>query len=64
MSNTNCRMCDIVVKGLYLNCPRCGKYLMPKEFGEGVDIPPEPFELVRYGESWNVPQTNLTESER
>ena len=47
---TYCRFCDITVLGLYLNCPRCGKYLPP--VGEGDDVSPEPFQLVKLGESW------------
>jgi hypothetical protein len=53
MSKTHCRFCDITVQGLYLNCPRCGKWLAPSE---GSNTAPEPFELVEYGESWNTDQ--------
>lgn len=51
MSKTHCRFCDITVLGLYINCPRCGNYLPP---GEGEKIPPEPFQLVELGKSWQT----------
>lgn len=57
MSKTYCRFCDIHVLGLYLNCPRCGKWLAPTE---GKDIAPEPFQLVELGASW---QTALPKTE-
>lgn len=44
MSNTYCRFCEITVKGLYLNCPKCGKYLTP---GGGPTAPREPYMLAR-----------------
>jgi hypothetical protein len=44
MSNTHCRFCEVTVKGLYLNCPKCGQYLMP--YGKGAPTPPEPYELA------------------
>jgi len=43
MSNTHCRFCEITVKGLYLNCPKCGKWLAPVD---GSDIEPEEYELA------------------
>jgi hypothetical protein len=49
MSNTYCRFCDIAVKGLYVNCPKCGNYLPP--FGKGERKQPEPYVLADYGVS-------------
>lgn len=43
MSNTHCRFCEITVKGLYLNCPKCGEWLAPTK---GERIAPEPYELA------------------
>ena len=43
MSNTHCRFCEITVKGLYLNCPKCGKWLAPVP---GTDIEPEEYEVA------------------
>lgn len=59
MSKTYCRFCDIVVLGLYVNCPRCGEYLPP--VGEGSKTPPEPFQLVKLGDSWKtaLPQPSV-----
>ena len=44
MSKTYCRFCDITLRGIYLHCPKCGKYLSP--YGNEPDIAPEPYELV------------------
>ena len=44
MSKTYCRFCEVTVKGLYLNCPKCGKWLMPGAPGDDID--PEPYESV------------------
>ena len=52
MSNTHCRFCKITVKGLYLNCPKCGKWLAPED---GIDIEPEEYELASMTPN---PQTN------
>lgn len=40
--------------GLYLNCPRCGLWLPPTAVPEGqkLQIPSEPFLLVKFGDSW------------
>jgi hypothetical protein len=46
MSNTHCRFCRRTVKGIYLNCPACGKWLPPQDVAPGRDIAPEPYELV------------------
>lgn len=43
MSNTHCRFCEETFKGLYLNCPKCGKWLAPVP---GKDIEPEPYQLA------------------
>lgn len=43
MSNTHCRFCELTFNGLYINCPKCGKYLPP---GRGPKLPPEPYELA------------------
>lgn len=43
MSNTHCKYCEITVKGLYINCPKCGRNLMhPYE----PNMPPESYELA------------------
>ncbi len=51
MSNTCCRFCDITIQGIYLNCPRCGKWLPPTK---GKSISSEPFQIVSYGDSWQT----------
>lgn len=28
MSNTYLRCCDLKIKGIWMHCPRCGRYLM------------------------------------
>jgi len=38
MSKSRCRFCVLTFDGLYLNCPKCGKWLPPFE---GKDIEPE-----------------------
>lgn len=38
MSASYCRFCEMSFVGIYLNCPRCGKWLAP---GEGKDIAPD-----------------------
>lgn len=47
-TRTHCRFCEINFAGLYTNCPKCGKWLMPAEYGVGDDIEPEnePYEVV------------------
>lgn len=54
MSKTYCRFCDITVEGIYLNCPRCGNWLLPHpdQNGDRPTTPPEEFTLVSIGESW------------
>lgn len=49
MSKSYCRFCKLLFKGLYLNCPKCGKWLPPKEFTNGEDIEPEncEYEIVQ-----------------
>jgi hypothetical protein len=44
MSNTHCRFCEVTIKGIYLNCPKCGRYLVPNS--RGKRIAPEPYELA------------------
>lgn len=39
MSKTFCRFCELHFIGLYLNCPKCGKWLAPTA---GHDIAPDP----------------------
>lgn len=39
MSMTYCRFCELRFIGLYLNCPKCGKWLAPTA---GADILPDP----------------------
>lgn len=39
MSRTFCRFCSLHFMGLYLNCPKCGKWLAPTA---GHDIAPDP----------------------
>lgn len=41
MSKTRCRFCHLVFQGLYMNCPKCGKWLMPQSVAPGKDIHPE-----------------------
>lgn len=38
MSKSYCRFCELSFIGIYLNCPKCGKWLAP---GEGKDIAPD-----------------------
>lgn len=38
MSKTRCRFCALTFEGLYLNCPKCGKWLPPLD---GEDLPPD-----------------------
>ncbi len=56
MSRTYCRFCDMTVQGIYVNCPRCGKWLPPQEFSDPLSMmektPPEPFKVVKLGPSW------------
>ena len=40
MSKTHCRFCELSFEGLYLNCPKCGKWLPPKDIAPGEDIEP------------------------
>lgn len=55
MSKTYCRFCDITVEGIYLNCPRCGKWLAPDPPKDPnlIQQPPKKFKLVQLGKSWN-----------
>lgn len=42
MSKTHCRFCELNFNGLYLHCPKCGKYLVPEIVGDPQpDIEPE-----------------------
>jgi hypothetical protein len=41
MSKTYCRFCELRFVGLYLNCPKCGKWLAPRDLTDGSDIDPE-----------------------
>lgn len=44
MSKTHCRFCKLNFKGIYVNCPKCGKFLPPFK---GEDIAPdEEYEVV------------------
>lgn len=38
MSKTYCRFCELAFVGLYLNCPKCGKWLPPFK---GKDTKPD-----------------------
>lgn len=44
MSKTHCRFCSLSFEGIYLNCPKCGKWLAPKDVTVGHDVDPDPNE--------------------
>lgn len=49
MSMTHCRFCDLTFRGLYTNCPKCGKWLPPMDIAPGVDIEPDgEYELAEH----------------
>lgn len=41
MSKTYCRFCEVRFIGIYLNCPKCGKWLAPMDVAPGRDMEPE-----------------------
>lgn len=41
MSKTRCRFCHLTFLGLYMNCPKCGKWLFPQSVAKGRDLLPE-----------------------
>jgi len=46
MSKSYCRFCELKFEGIYLNCPKCGKWLPPFK---GKDIAPENDDYVIVG---------------
>jgi len=48
MSKTHCRFCTLTFVGLYLNCPKCGKWLAPMK-GKDID-PDDEYEIAEDGE--------------